>query len=853
MASWAINKWVTHSGFRIVFRLTATVVDARATVEVATDSEFASIVGTSTDSYYGGISPGSYVITGLTPATTYYWRITDNVTSERITGQARTFPLGAANVKIIAGSCAGFESTSGAATGFSNSTIYTRVKARDPNLFLHLGDLHYKDRCTDDDFETVYSLAEPGALFRTTPWGYMWDDHDYAGNDSGGDFDKGSFTNSRGQTYTLTRAAARNTFQDYAAFRVYSTGGLTNEPSMHEIVIGRIRVVMLDTRSERASGAMLGTIQVAELTEVLDQAAASQNEALMICSPVPWIAPTTQTDTWGGYATQRDAIATLIHERGLTQRVFFVCGDMHGLAYDNGTNNRYGAWSTLSAGPPVFQVGALDSTASTKGGPYSGGTSAGRFRFGEFDIADTGTNTIGVTFRGWFYSANVGTEMLTYSFTLNLGQVIDPEIPDEEPPVDVEGSQNVDTLERDSADNVAALGRTRGPTPPTIVTTTLPEGVAGDENDYETQIVARGDPATSWTVDSTLPFSIDSNGLLTLPRESLVPGLYEVVVTVTNDTDTDTATYDFLIPNEMAGGVTPIISSILLVPDTVTVAVAGTSDLEATVTDQTNALVQGVQVTPQTSNGNIGVVAITATDGDGIATVRVTGVAVGNSLATVRVGTVVSNSISAVVTAPAAAIEAEGTEVSTPTGAIALLGIADDVAEADIVISGGTVPSTFRGEIGLESIAGEAAITATGTVPATFTGSIALIGSAPPVLTEDEAVAIVERRERVRKLDDPLAPMVFDFRAAIESGDAIASATVTCTCPGFEDLDARPQDFMFGPPGTAGELIVQNVYGGVADVRYLLRCVVTTTLGQRLVRELRVRVLETWRTSRRIV
>lgn len=155
--------------------------------------------------------------------------------------------------------------------------------------------------------------------------------------------------------------------------------------------------------------------------------------------------------------------------------------------------------------------------------------------------------------------------------------------------------------------------------------------------------------------------------------------------------------------------------------------------------------------------------------------------------------------------------------------------------------------------VSIAAVIGSAYLDASGTEQSAPSGSVAGIASEAPSYTEAQAVALAERNEVVLVLGDPPKAQVFDFRGAIEAGETITDVAVTVTTPGFEGIDPNPSAFALGPPGISGELVVQNLYPTMAGVRYLVRCVVKTSAGQRLIREARVRVLETWRTSRRIV
>jgi hypothetical protein len=70
------------------------------------------------------------------------------------------------------------------------------------------------------------------------------------------------------------------------------------------------------------------------------------------------------SDRWFGYVYARQEIAGMIAGEGMERSLFIVAGDMHALAYDDGSNNAWGGF-------PVLQAAPLDKRPSQKGGPYA--------------------------------------------------------------------------------------------------------------------------------------------------------------------------------------------------------------------------------------------------------------------------------------------------------------------------------------------------------------------------------------------------------------------------------------------------------------------------------------------------
>jgi alkaline phosphatase D len=132
-------------------------------------------------------------VTGLTPATTYYYRFTVAGTSSPI-GRTRTLASTTASLRLAVVSC------SSLAEGFFNA--YGRIAERaDLDLVVHLGDYIYEYgaqqgnvRAVEPSFETVtlsdYRLrhaqykrdADLQEMHRQHPMIAIWDDHDIASN-----------------------------------------------------------------------------------------------------------------------------------------------------------------------------------------------------------------------------------------------------------------------------------------------------------------------------------------------------------------------------------------------------------------------------------------------------------------------------------------------------------------------------------------------------------------------------------------------------------------------------------------------------------------------------------------------
>lgn len=318
-------------------------------------------------------------------------------------GRFRTFPQedAAASFTFV---CAG-----DAETG-SDHRVFDAILAEGPLFFLHLGDMHYENvhqgdtRKYREAYEKVWKSKRQAGLYRNVPIVYTWDDHDYDNNDS--------------DITSPGRLTARLTYQECVPHYPLVEG--ERDVAIYQaFTVGRVRFLLCDTRSERtpkgqddnASKSMLGTAQKEWLKNELRDGK-NKYPLVVWVNSVPWIGRKKESsDSWFGYATERDEIGQFIEAEGI-RNVCMLCADAHMLAIDDGSNNQ----PPFGRGRfPVFQAAPLDSTRSQKGGPFSHGTfldDAGQY--GLFTVNDTGGATVGVVWEG--KNVNGGGTLLSHSF-----------------------------------------------------------------------------------------------------------------------------------------------------------------------------------------------------------------------------------------------------------------------------------------------------------------------------------------------------------------------------------------------------------------------------------------------------
>jgi phosphodiesterase/alkaline phosphatase D-like protein len=321
-------------------------------------------------------------------------------------GRFRTTVAGPYSYRFAAGSCA--------LTG-SESVVFSNIRQRDAEFFMHLGDLHYEDIDEDDEalfhsaYDAVFDSQQQSACWRDVPMYYMWDDHDYGANND--------------NRWSVSRDAAVAAYRDRVPSPpLAETGPL--DPIYYAFVRGRVRFVVSDLRSERTpnmwldeeSRSMLGETQ---LTWLQDQVAAAgaAGEVMIWVSSVPWISePSEPRDRWADFGGEQRRIVNIFRDAGMLRSIAILSGDMHALAYDDGSH--------APGGLPVMHAAPLDRGNTEKGGPYTvGPVSASESQYGLIDCRDQGGREIAIRFQGIAVDKDTGVEsvQIDRSFTLAAG------------------------------------------------------------------------------------------------------------------------------------------------------------------------------------------------------------------------------------------------------------------------------------------------------------------------------------------------------------------------------------------------------------------------------------------------
>jgi phosphodiesterase/alkaline phosphatase D-like protein/predicted esterase len=374
-----------------------------------------------------------FTLDRLKPNTQYYYAMEIDGRLDRVRrGQFHTFPEGPASFSFAYASCARTAST---------SDVFDAIRQNHPLFYMNIGDFHYLDLTNSNmgKFREAYDLVltspQQAELYRSTAFFYMWDDHDYGGNNA----------NKKATSQEAVRLAYREYVPHYPL-----AAGEGDAPIYQTFNVGRAKFIVTDLRSERdavtnkddATKSMMGTKQKEWFKNELLEANGKYPLIFWI-STVPWLgkigtnyyrvttndwgylhhttltnAPTTRTnrdgrsrgggggggggrggpgggrggpprgpdfgdqDHWSVFATERTEICDFIKANNI-KGLAILHGDSHMLAADDGSN---GDFATGGGGVriPVMCGGPLDQSASLKGGPYSQGVYRMRSREGGF-------------------------------------------------------------------------------------------------------------------------------------------------------------------------------------------------------------------------------------------------------------------------------------------------------------------------------------------------------------------------------------------------------------------------------------------------------------------------------------
>ncbi len=253
------------------------------------------------------------VLSGLDPATTYYYRAA--VTGKKPGSITRFVTAPLPDDLAVVKFCFGGDTRE----SYKPFTIMDAVRAMQPNFFVHLGDTIYADRggaatLLPEFWAKSRANRDDAAsqrLFAETSVYVIWDDHEVADNYE--------------PNHPLAPIGQR-AFLDYWPLR--RDAGEPNRIYRSFRWGKALELFLLDTRQYRdhAQGTMLGTQQKAWL---FDSLAASSAMFKVIGTGVPFYGG--GRDRWDGYPRERAQVLKWIKEKNI-KGVVFISADLHSAA-----------------------------------------------------------------------------------------------------------------------------------------------------------------------------------------------------------------------------------------------------------------------------------------------------------------------------------------------------------------------------------------------------------------------------------------------------------------------------------------------------------------------------------------
>lgn len=327
-------------------------------------------------------------VTGLTPDTVYHLGLLLDGVDPGWRGQIRTKPLlnDPLTYPVLFGSCQ--------ETG-SNHVVFDQMATVSARFLAHMGDLGYLDTTDEALWRAghVSSLAaaKMQGLLAGTPMRYVPDNHDWGGEFSDASSPVGAFVP--------------------GALREISPAGLNDGVGLWSSwVLGRVRYIMLDTRSQRdaydatnsPTKTMLGSTQKAWLKFMLQHAA---EPVIVIWSSIIWTGGG-GADRWASYPNEwNELVAFVTGLPNVQAKIFVGSGDFHAVAGHSGVGDPMGVPRVVGA---AFDSGGTTSPEAWDAGQH--GNTAGRGQFGVLEITDAGAD-VTVHFEGRQDDGTVLVEM----------------------------------------------------------------------------------------------------------------------------------------------------------------------------------------------------------------------------------------------------------------------------------------------------------------------------------------------------------------------------------------------------------------------------------------------------------
>jgi len=302
----SVRVWVRTSG---TFDVVLEVAARRDFADVRTSAPMQSNTGNDFC-----VAPS---VEGLEPNTSYFYRFKFDGVLDRyqpLPGKARTAPRGRTAFRAAFGSCARLQID-------TDQRIFSVAQALEPDLMFFLGDNIYADSVEPAAIADLYrrqrEIERVKPFIRNTSCLAIWDDHDFAINDS--------------DRTNPIREQALALFKNYWANPSY---GLPGTPGIFfKYAYGGVDFFFLDGRYNRdpadapdvAGKTMLGAEQKAWLK---DELRASRAPFKVLVSGGGFSKAERGGDSWAVYTHERDELFDFIRDNRI-EGVFGISGDSH--------------------------------------------------------------------------------------------------------------------------------------------------------------------------------------------------------------------------------------------------------------------------------------------------------------------------------------------------------------------------------------------------------------------------------------------------------------------------------------------------------------------------------------------
>jgi alkaline phosphatase D len=259
---------------------------------------------------------------GLQPGTRYYYRILLDGAPDRYLEPRSPFSFTTApavgapgKYRIAFGSCARIQL-------HPHQPIWNAVERWSPDMFLWLGDNVYLDTLEPmimaDMYQWQRAVPELQPLLRSVPQLAIWDDHDYALNDS-----------------DRTNPVKAEALQAFSRYWANPGGGLDHAPGVFfKQSYGDVDIFMLDGRwyrdpVEQADGPGKSMIGEAQMQWLCDNLKSSRATFKLLAIGSSWtLAKGPQGDAWSAYLHERDTLFDFIAREAI-EGVILLSGDSH--------------------------------------------------------------------------------------------------------------------------------------------------------------------------------------------------------------------------------------------------------------------------------------------------------------------------------------------------------------------------------------------------------------------------------------------------------------------------------------------------------------------------------------------